>query len=79
VRSDRFRLQSELALELERRFPARFVRRYAMVMFHPEIEYAEARRLGAIQQRILERLTEGIDELRAVDFEAARALIEGEL
>lgn len=79
VRSDRFRLQSDLALELERRFPERFVHRYRMVMFHPEIEYAEARRLGAIQQRILERLTEGAQRLDEVDFGVARILIEAEL
>jgi kynurenine 3-monooxygenase len=42
-----------LALELERRFPTRFIPRYAMVMFHPQIPYAEALRRGAIQEDIL--------------------------
>jgi len=42
-----------LALELERQFPDRFIPRYAMVMFHPEISYGEALRRGAIQEQIL--------------------------
>ena len=46
----------QLALDLERRFPRRFIPRYSMVMFHPEIPYAEALRRGAIQARMLEAL-----------------------
>jgi len=42
-----------LSLELERRFPDRFIPRYAMVTFHPEIAYAEALRRGALQSQIL--------------------------
>ena len=45
-----------MAMELERRFPDRFIPRYAMVMFHPEIPYAEAQRRGAVQARILMEL-----------------------
>ena len=40
-----------LPFELERRFPERFIPRYSMVMFHPEIPYAEALRRGAVQAR----------------------------
>jgi len=54
VRDPAFERRAELAFELERRFPGRFVPRYSMVMFHPEIEYAEARRRGEIQAGILE-------------------------
>jgi len=32
-----FQLQQALSLELERRFPQRFIPRYSMVMFHHEI------------------------------------------
>jgi len=42
-----------LSLELERRFPDRFIPRYSMVMFHPEISYAQALRRGALQSQIL--------------------------
>jgi kynurenine 3-monooxygenase len=45
-----------LAMALERRFPDRFIPRYAMVMFHPEIPYAEALRRGALQEELLQEL-----------------------
>jgi kynurenine 3-monooxygenase len=45
-----------LAMALERRFPDRFIPRYAMVMFHPEIPYAEALRRGALQEQLLQEL-----------------------
>jgi len=45
-----------LAMALERRFPDRFIPRYSMIMFHPEIPYAEALRRGALQSRLLEEL-----------------------
>ena len=45
-----------LAMALERRFPDRFIPRYSMVMFHPEIPYAEAQRRGALQERLLHEL-----------------------
>jgi kynurenine 3-monooxygenase len=48
-----FKRHQELALELEGRFPERFIRRYSMVMFHPEIPYAEALRRGAVQAQII--------------------------
>jgi kynurenine 3-monooxygenase len=50
-------------MALERRFPERFIPRYSMVMFHPEIAYAEALRRGALQARLLEELdATGSDE-----------------
>ena len=51
VRDPRFARHKALALELERRFPDRFIPRYSMVMFHPEIPYGEALRRGAVQTR----------------------------
>jgi kynurenine 3-monooxygenase len=45
--------RKSLSLELERRFPNRFIPRYAMVMFHPQIPYAEALRRGELQSQIL--------------------------
>jgi len=45
-----------LAAALERTFPGRFIPRYSMVTFHPEIPYAEARRRGEQQERVLDRL-----------------------
>ncbi len=49
-----FLMQRSLALELERRFPDRFIPRYSMVMFHHEIPYRVAMlERGAIQTRLL--------------------------
>jgi len=56
VRSPQFVQRQELAAALERRFPGRFIPRYSMVMFHPEISYAQAQRRGAAQQRVLDAL-----------------------
>ena len=52
----RFVRLKNLAMALERRFPGRFIPRYSMVMFHPEIPYAEALRRGAVQARLLDEL-----------------------
>jgi len=74
VRDPTYLRRKALAMELERRFPDRFIPRYSMVMFHPEISYAEALRRGAVQERILAEL----DEQRAhgeVDVDRERALI----
>ncbi|HEY6824360.1 MAG TPA: NAD(P)/FAD-dependent oxidoreductase [Steroidobacteraceae bacterium] len=57
-----------LAMALERRFPERFIPRYSMVMFHPEISYAEARRRGALQEQLLQEL-----DAAAVGAESALA------
>jgi kynurenine 3-monooxygenase len=62
-----FAARRELALDLERRFPERFIPRYAMVMFHAEIPYAEALRRGALQESVL-------DALRAAQAGADTAL-----
>ena len=58
VRSPEFAPRKALAAALERAFPGRFIPRYSMVTFHPEIPYAEARRRGAQQERVLDRLIE---------------------
>ncbi len=79
VRDAKFQLRAELSFELERRFPQRFVPRYAMVMFHPEISYAEAQRRGVIQARILRELSSDASTVAAVDFARAARLIETEL
>jgi kynurenine 3-monooxygenase len=55
----RFVRRKAIAMALERRFPERFIPRYSMVMFHPEIPYAEALRRGALQAQLLEELDAG--------------------
>jgi kynurenine 3-monooxygenase len=79
VRDAKFELRAALSFELERRFPGRFIPRYSMVMFHPEIPYAEAQRRGARQARILDELAASTDTLGGVDFTRAAALVESRL
>jgi kynurenine 3-monooxygenase len=75
VADPRFRLQQNLALELERRHPARFIPRYSMVMFHHEIPYATAQRRGVLQTDILAQLTADAATLADVDHARADRLI----
>jgi kynurenine 3-monooxygenase len=56
VRSPGFARRRALASELEQLFPGRFIPRYSMVTFHPEISYAEARRRGERQEQMLDAL-----------------------
>lgn len=73
VRDPGFVLQKELAFELERRLPDRFIPRYSMVMFHDEIPYAVAQERGAIQQELLAEFTTSATNLDGVDIDAAEA------
>jgi kynurenine 3-monooxygenase len=79
VRDPKFHLQKALSLELERRFPQRFVPRYSMVMFHDEIPYGLALERGRVQNKILAQLTRNATSLSAVDFDAAGRMIEERL
>jgi kynurenine 3-monooxygenase len=78
VLDPKFELRAQVSFELERRFPDKFIPRYSMVMFHPEIPYAEAQRRGALEKRIVDDLTESGDSLEQVDF-ARGARLVGEL
>jgi kynurenine 3-monooxygenase len=76
VAHPKFQLQQALSLELERRFPRRFIPRYSMVMFHHEIPYLIALERGAIQTELLSQLTAGgISNLGDIDFARAEAEI----
>ncbi len=79
VRDPRFALKKALAFELERAFPELFIPRYSMVMFHPEISYAEAQRRGRIQDELLEQLTLGVDRLDDVDRKRAHEMVRKRL
>jgi kynurenine 3-monooxygenase len=78
VLNARFVRQQLWARELERRHPGRFIPRYAMVMFHPEIGYAEALRRGQVQQQILDEL-DAAGGSGALDAARADALIAARL
>ncbi len=79
VRDPAFHLRKALAFELERRAGDYFVPRYSMVMFHPEISYAEAQRRGAVQAAILDEFTRGAATLDDVDTDAALAATRSRL
>jgi kynurenine 3-monooxygenase len=77
VLDPRFQRYKTMSVELEKRFPDRFIPRYSMVMFHPEISYADALRRGQIQEQILAELDSG--DASKIDFERAATLIQERL
>jgi kynurenine 3-monooxygenase len=80
VADPKFQLQQALSLELERRFPQRFIPRYSMVMFHHEIPYRAALDRGTIQAQLLADLTSGpVSTLQDVDFGRAEREIRARL
>jgi kynurenine 3-monooxygenase len=80
VAHPKFQLQQALSLELERRFPQRFIPRYSMVMFHHEIPYQTALERGTVQAELLAELTAGAaSTLGDIDFERAEQEIRARL
>jgi kynurenine 3-monooxygenase len=78
VREPKFQMKRQVAFELERRHPGRFVPRYSMVMFH-HIPYAEARRRAALQEAILDELCGAVADparMDQIDWTRADALVE---
>ena len=76
VADPRFLLKKKVGFELEKRFPGRFIPRYSMVTFHPEIPYAEALRLGRIHERLLDQLTANINDSAQVDWDRAGQMLK---
>lgn len=76
VRDPAFHLRKQVEFALEERFPGRFIPRYSMVMFHPEIPYAEALARGNRQQEILLRLTDGKKCFEDMDLSVAENLLK---
>ena len=76
VADPRFLLKKKVGFELEKRFPGRFIPRYSMVTFHPEIPYAEALRLGRIHERLLDQLTANINDPAQVDWDRAGQMLK---
>ncbi len=79
VADSAFLMRQALALELERRFPQRFIPRYSMVMFHHEIPYRIAQERGSVQARLLAELTSDAATLADVDYARAAREIESRL
>jgi kynurenine 3-monooxygenase len=71
-----FLLRKKVAFELEKRFPEKFIPRYSMVVFRPDISYAEAQRRGALQDKILRELCANIGDPAQADWDKAARLIK---
>lgn len=72
----KFQLKKKIGFELEKRYPQRFIPRYSMVMFHPEIPYAQAKHLSEIQDGILEKLCANISTPEQTDWVEAERLLK---
>ena len=70
-----FQLKKKVGFELEKRFPEKFIPRYSMVMFHPEIPYAEARHRSEQQARLLSELCRGLTSVDQVDWNKAEEMV----
>lgn len=70
VLDPRFQLKREVGFALELRHPDRFIPKYSMVMFH-SIPYDVVQSRAAIQEEILDRLTDGRTRLEDVDLSSA--------
>ena len=75
VTNPKFALKKQVGFELEKRWPQKFIPRYSMVIFHPEIPYAEARRRGDLQDKILEVLCANINTVDQLDWKMAEKLL----
>lgn len=72
----KFQLKKQVGFELEKRFDGRFIPRYSMVMFHPEITYAQAQALSKKQEILLEKLCANASSFEDVDWDRAETLIQ---
>ena len=70
------RTKKQVGFELEKRFDGRFIPRYSMVMFHPEITYAQAQALSKKQEILLEKLCANASSFEEVDWDQAETLIQ---
>ncbi len=75
VLDPKFRRTKLISLDLEERFPDRFVPRHSMVMFHPEISYAETLSRGATQAAILDELDARRGPAGEIDAHLAEQLV----
>ncbi len=76
VTNPQFLLKKKVGFELEKRWPDKFIPRYSMVIFRPDIPYAEAQRRGAIQDKILAQLCAGITAPDQVNWVEAEKLVK---
>jgi kynurenine 3-monooxygenase len=78
VADPRFLFRKKVELELERKYPGRFVPKYAMVTFH-RTPYSVAAARGAIQDRMLGELCDSVLRVEDIDWHKAETLVHREL
>lgn len=78
VADPRFLFRKKVELELEKKYPGRFVPKYAMVTFH-RTPYSVAASRGVIQDRMLGELCDSIQRVEDLDWAKAEALVQREL
>jgi kynurenine 3-monooxygenase len=78
VADSRFLFQKKVGLALEAKYPRLFVPKYSMVTFH-RIPYSVALVRGAVQDRMLAELCDGVDRVEDLDWNKADRLIHREL
>jgi kynurenine 3-monooxygenase len=78
VADPRFLFRKKVELELEKRYPGRFVPKYAMVTFH-RTPYSVAAQRGAVQDRILAEICDSVQRLENLDWAKAEELVQQEL
>jgi kynurenine 3-monooxygenase len=78
VADPRFLFRKKVELELEKRYPGRFVPKYAMVTFH-RTPYSIAAQRGAVQDRMLGELCDSVQRLEDIDWTRAEALVRQKL
>lgn len=75
VMDPKFILKKNVGFALEKKWPGRFVPRYAMVIFRPDIPYAKAKSLSEIQDRVLDELCANINSADEIDWQMADRLL----
>jgi kynurenine 3-monooxygenase len=75
VADPRFLFRKRVELELEKKYPGRFVPKYAMVTFH-RTPYSLAAQRGAVQDHMLGELCDSVQRLEDIDWAKAEALVQ---
>jgi len=78
VADPRFLFRRKVELELEKKYPGRFVPKYAMVTFH-RTPYSIAAQRGAVQDRMLGELCDSVQRLEDIDWTKAETLVQQKL
>jgi kynurenine 3-monooxygenase len=78
VADPRFLFRKKVEIELEKKYPGRFVPKYAMVTFH-RTPYSVAAQRGAVQDRMLGELCGSVQRLEDIDWAKAETLVQREL